>query len=252
MWVYQGTESDFDPSAPLLPAVPEPLTKPEPQEIDSISATIPSEEPPLAQSPAVTPRRAVFAPDQGTILLAASYLLGTFTAGVVQALLDAEELDMLAYYLNCWGELFSIQSTAQVAGLFGAELATVLGALCVLLLLGLSAIGPLPIYLFAMLYGAGTGLVSSHLFSGIPIPQAVLWGALSGIPTALAAGVLCLFGSCALQVSGRLHAFSLGRGKGTVSAHAQLLFGQFALAAAAMLPLCGFAVCLAYLGSQLG
>ncbi len=35
------------------------------------------------------------------------------------------------------------------------------------------------------------------------------------------------------------------------SAHAQLLLGQFALTAAAMLPLCGAATCLAYLGSQL-
>ena len=252
MWVYQGTESDPDLSAPLLPAVPEPLTTPEPQETNSISAAIPSEELPLAQSAAAASRRAVFAPDQGTFLLAVSYLLGTFTAGVVQALLDAEELDMLAYYLNCWRELFSVQSAAQIAGLFGAELATVLGALCVLLLLGLSAIGPLPIYLFAMLYGAGTGLISAQLFSGVPISQAVLLEALSGIPTALAAGVLCLFGSCALQVSGRLHAFSFGRGKEAASAHAQLLFGQFALATAAMLPLCGAAVCLAYLGSQLG
>lgn len=84
----------------------------------------------------------------------------------------------------------------------------------------------------------------------IPLPQALFFLFISGIPAALAAGALCWFGSCALEVSGRLHAFSLGRGR-SPSAHAQLLLGQFALTAAAMLPLCGAATCLAYLGSQL-
>ena len=130
------------------------------------------------------------------------------------------------------------------------ELLTILGVLCVLLLLGLSAIGPVPIYLFTMLYGAGAGLLTFQLFSGIPLPQALFFLFISGIPAALAAGALCWFGSCALEVSGRLHAFSLGRGR-SPSAHAQLLLGQFALTAAAMLPLCGAATCLAYLGSQL-
>ena len=159
-------------------------------------------------------------------------------------------MDMLSYYLRCWCGLFAVQSASQIAQLFGTELLTILGVLCVLLLLGLSAIGPVPIYLFTMLYGAGAGLLTFQLFSGIPLPQALFFLFISGIPAALAAGALCWFGSYALEVSGRLHAFSLGRGR-SPSAHAQLLLGQFALTAAAMLPLCGAATCLAYLGSQL-
>ena len=252
MWVYQENESSSTQTAPLLPAAPEPPSMQEPQQNAPALPIIPDGGPTIVQKPTTAPRRASFAPDHGTALLAVSYLLGTFAAGIVQALLDDEELDMLSYYLTCWKNLFAIQSAEQIAKLFGAELVAVLGVLCVLLLLGLSAIGPLPIYLFTMLYGAGTGLLSTQLFTSIPLPKAILLGVLSGIPTALAAGTLCLFGSCALQVSGRLQAFSLGRGKGTASAHAQILIGHFALAAAAMLPLCGAAVCLAYLGSQLG
>lgn len=147
------------------------------------------------------------------MLLAGSYLSGAFTAGILQALLDTAEMDMLSYYLRCWRSLFAVQSASQIAQLFGTELLTILGVLCVLLLLGLSAIGPVPIYLFTMLYGAGAGLLTFQLFSGIPLPQALFFLFISGIPAALAAGALCWFGSCALEVSGRLHAFSLGRGR---------------------------------------
>ena len=66
---------------------------------------------------------------------------------------------------------------------------------------------------FTMLYGAGAGLLTFQLFSGIPLPQALFFLFISGVPAALAAGALCWFGSCALEVSGRLHAFSLGRGR---------------------------------------
>lgn len=54
---------------------------------------------------------------------------------------------MLAYYLQCWQSFFAVQSASQVARLFTSELLTALGALTVLLLLGLSALGALPIYL---------------------------------------------------------------------------------------------------------
>ena len=86
--------------------------------------------------------------------MAAAYLLGTFAAGILQARCDAGEAEMLAYYLQCWQSLFAVQSASQVARLFTSELLTALGALTVLLLLGLSALGALPIYLFAMLDGA--------------------------------------------------------------------------------------------------
>ena len=96
-------------------------------------------------------------------------------AGVLQALCDAEEMETLAYYLDCWRGVFAASSTAQAVGLFGAELTVVLGAAAVFLLLGLSAVGPLPIFLFAMLYGTGSGLLSAQLLNGLGAKQLVLF-----------------------------------------------------------------------------
>ena len=121
---------------------------------------------PLAElPPQKAPRRKPFQASRDCILLAAAYLFGTLMAGVLQALCDAEEMETLAYYLDCWRGVFAASSTAQAVGLFGAELAVVLGAAAVFLLLGLSAVGPLPIFLFAMLYGTGSGLLSAQLLN---------------------------------------------------------------------------------------
>mgnify|MGYP000825748165 FL=1 len=176
-------------------------------------------------------------------------------AGVLQALCDAEEMETLAYYLDCWRGVFAASSTAQAVGLFGAELAVVLGAAAVFLLLGLSAVGPLPIFLFAMLYGTGSGLLSAQLLNSLGAKQLVLFLLTASLPTALAAGALCLFGASALQVSSRIHAFSFGRGgKGNGSLHsagARLLVGQFALLAVCLCPLCGAATGLVCLANRL-
>ena len=188
----------------------------------------------------------------GCILLAAAYLFGTLMAGVLQALCDAEEMETIAYYLDCWRGVFAASSTAQAVGLFGAELAVVLGAAAVFLLLGLSAVGPLPIFLFAMLYGTGSGLLSAQLLNSLGAKQLVLFLLTASLPTALAAGALCLFGASALQVSSRIHAFSFGRGdKGSHPAGARLLVGQFALLAVCLCPLCGAATGLVCLANRL-
>ena len=158
----------------------------------------------------------------------------------------------LAYYLDCWRGVFAASSTAQAVGLFGAELAVVLGAAAVFLLLGLSAVGPLPIFLFAMLYGTGSGLLSAQLLNSLGAKQLVLFLLTASLPTALAAGALCLFGASALQVSSRIHAFSFGRGdKGSHPAGARLLVGQFALLAVCLCPLCGAATGLVCLANRL-
>ena len=88
-----------------------------------------------------------------TILLAAAYLLGTFLAGVAAARCVAGDAETLSYYLNCWQSLFSVQDAAGAVRLFRTEFLTVAGALTAVLFLGLSALGPLPIFLFTMLYG---------------------------------------------------------------------------------------------------
>lgn len=169
MWVYQEPEIQPIEKGPItpppsLPPVPE--QEPLPAIVQSTPETtvphIPETEVLSRTAPASHRERS--APHQGCVLLAVSYLSGAFTAGILQALLDTAEMDMLSYYLRCWRGLFAVQSASQIAQLFGAELLTILGVLCVLLLLGLSAIGPVPIYLFTMLYGAGAGLLTFQLF----------------------------------------------------------------------------------------
>ena len=255
MWVYPKTETQT--IAKPIPAQAKTETA---LPVVSEQVITPPAAPPKAPAvnvvaaPVVPKRKRLSRPSRDCILLAAAYLLGTFAAGVLQARCDAGEAEMLTYYLQCWQSLFAVQNASQVAGLFAAELATVLGALTVLLLLGLSALGALPIYLFAMLYGAGMGLLSAQLLSGLGWKRLLLVGLFSGVPTALAAGVLCLFGASALRVSSRLHTLSFGpaeKSRGTAPG-ARLLLGQFALACGAFLPLCGGATCLAYLANHLG
>ena len=257
MWVYPKTETQTvakpvsaqaeAETKTILPVVSEPVIVPvTPPKAPAVN---------IVAAPVAPPKRKRLSrPSRDCILLAAAYLLGNFAAGVLQARCDAGEAEMLAYYLQCWQSLFAVQNASQVAGLFAAELATVLGALTVLLLLGLSALGALPIYLFAMLYGAGMGLLSTQLLSGLGWKQLLLVGLFSGVPTALSAGVLCLFGASALRVSSRLHAVSFGPAEKSRGAApgARLLLGQFALACGAFLPLCGGATCLAYLANHLG
>ncbi len=244
MWVYQETKTEADALVPRLP-------EREPLSMKEAEQTSHTPEPPQKE----TPRRKRFRASRDCILLAAAYLFGTLMAGILQALCDAEEMETLAYYLSCWRSAFAASSAPQAVGLFGTELAVVLGAAAVFLLLGLSAVGPLPIFLFAMLYGTGSGLLSAQLLTGLSGKQLVLFLLTASLPTALAAGALCLFGASALQVSSRIHAFSFGRGgKGGGIPHtagAQLLVGQFALLTVCLCPLCGAATGLVCLANRL-
>lgn len=243
MWVYQETKTEVDADA-LVPRLPER----EPLPMKEAEQTSHTPEPPQKE----IPRRKRFRASRDCILLAAAYLFGTLMAGILQALCDAEEMETLAYYLSCWRSAFAASSAPQAVGLFGTELAVVLGAAAVFLLLGLSAVGPLPIFLFAMLYGTGSGLLSAQLLNSLGAKQLILFLLTASLPTALAAGALCLFGASALQVSSRIHAFSFGRGdKGSHPAGARLLVGQFALLAVCLCPLCGAATGLVCLANRL-
>lgn len=124
----------------------------------------------------------------------------------------AGDAETLSYYLNCWQSLFSVQDAAGAVRLFRTEFLTVAGALTAVLFLGLSALGPLPIFLFAMLYGTGSGLLSSRLLVDLNPRTAFVLLCVCGIPASLAAGTLCTFGASALQVSGRLCSAAFGRG----------------------------------------
>lgn len=169
MWVYQETKTN---AAALVPTLPEDTAG---ESLAEKEAMTPVFKPLAELPPQKAPRRKPFQASRDCILLAAAYLFGTLMAGVLQALCDAEEMETLAYYLDCWRGVFAASSTAQAVGLFGAELAVVLGAAAVFLLLGLSAVGPLPIFLFAMLYGTGSGLLSAQLLNSLGAKQLVLF-----------------------------------------------------------------------------
>ena len=89
-------------------------------------------------------------------------------------------------------------------------LGTFLAGVAAVLFLGLSALGPLPIFLFTMLYGTGSGLLSSRLLVDLNPRTAFVLLCVCGIPASLAAGTLCTFGASALQVSGRLCSAAFG------------------------------------------
>ena len=185
MWVYQETETN---AAALVPTLPEDTAG---ESLAEKEAMTPVSKPLAELPPQKAPRRKPFQASRDCILLAAAYLFGTLMAGVLQALCDAEEMETLSYYLDCWRGVFAASSAAQAVGLFGAELAVVLGAAAVFLLLGLSAVGPLPIFLFAMLYGTGSGLLSAQFLNSLGAKQLVLFLLTASLPTALAAGALC-------------------------------------------------------------
>lgn len=134
-------------------------------------------------------------------------------AGALQAVCDASQQEMLSYFLQCWCGLFSISATPSAAGLFCAEYAALAAAATLLLLLGLSAVGPVCIFLFTMLYGLGNGLLSAQLLAGAD-GKSILALLLLGIPAACAASCLCMFGAAALQVSGRIRAYSFRKTAG--------------------------------------
>lgn len=266
MWVYQEPEKDEGVKTAAL-AVPEQRLPPSGQESgreeqaasltaqNSSGPTVRDEARLIQEAPSIRApsRRGLTLPSRDCILLAAAYLFGTLLVGALQALCDTAEKETLAYYLHCWQSIFAASTSAQAISLFGAELAVVVGAAIVILLLGLSAIGPLPIFLFAMLYGTGSGLISAQLLTGIAGMQRALLLLTASLPAALAAGALCLFGASALQVSSRIHSFSFGQGKGTAchTAGARLLLGQFALLTVSLCPLCGAATGLVCLANRL-
>ena len=247
MWVNQQP-SAVEPESRPLP-VPEVLPSPQPPEQAPIRPEAPA-------APADKPRPARRRKDAATrdcLWLAGAYLLGTGFAGVLQALCDAGEAQVLAHYLGCWQALFAARDSGAAVGLFLAEYLTVTGALTALLLLGLSALGPLPVFLFAMLYGTGTGLMSTELFSGFPLPRGVVYLLLGGIPAAVAAGCLCLFGASALQVCSRLHRVAFGgQGPSSMPGGARGLVGQYLLLAVVFVPLCGAASGLLCLANRMG
>lgn len=253
MWVYQETPETAAAKAlpeAIMPTAQEEQLKQKNGGVHSETSQDERRSIPAAfsESRGNAPERAAARRSKPIALLAAAYLLGTFLAGVAAARCVAGDAETLSYYLNCWQNLFSVQDAAGAVRLFRTEFLTVAGALTAVLFLGLSALGPLPIFLFTMLYGTGSGLLSSGLLSDLNPRTAFVLLCVCGIPASLAAGTLCTFGASALQVSGRLCSAAFGRGGQAPSTGA--LLGQFARMLFLLLPLCGAAAGMLYLAGQ--
>lgn len=253
MWVYQETPEAAAgkalPEAILPTAQEEPLKQKNrgvlPETAQEERRSIPAA---FSESRGNTPERAAARRSKPSEGIALAYLLGTFLAGVAAARCVAGDAETFSYYLNCWQNLFSVQDAAGAVRLFRTEFLTVAGALTAVLFLGLSALGPLPIFLFTLLYGTGSGLLSSRLLVDLNPRTTFVLLCVCGIPASLAAGTLCTFGASALQVSGRLCSAAFGRGGQAPSTGA--LLGQFARMLFLLLPLCGAAVGMLYLAGQ--
>ena len=137
MWIYEQTKPEE--SLSLLPQTASlPVQKAEPD-----LPPAPAAEPELAeQLPQKEPRiPAKRHATRDCWLLAAAFLLGSSAAGVLQAVCDARQAELLRYYLEAWQRLFAPGSLQGAVQLFGMEYLTLGLVVSLFLLLGLSALG---------------------------------------------------------------------------------------------------------------
>lgn len=245
MWIYEQTKSEENFS--LLPqTVGLPVQTAEPA-LPPVPAQAEGQ---LTQKEPCIPAKRHATRD--CWLLAAAFLLGCTAAGVLQAVCDARQAELLRYYLEAWQGLFTPSGMQGAVQLFGMEYLTLGLVVSLFLLLGLSALGPVMIFGNMMLYGLGSGLLMVQLCAAggwKTVLLALLW---TGLPAAAASGCLCFFGACALQVSSRIHAYSFRKHPGgQARPGVQALLGQYLLTMVVLLPLCGAAAGLSYLGSRL-
>ena len=162
MWIYE--QSNPEETLSLLPqTVSLPIQKAE-SALPTVPATTPEPPTPVQQLPSKTPcipakRHAT----RDCWLLAAAFLLGCTAAGVLQAVCDARQAELLRYYLEAWQGLFAPGSMQGTVQLFGMEYLTLGLVVSLFLVLGLSALGPVMIFGSMMLYGLGSGLLMVQL-----------------------------------------------------------------------------------------
>ena len=247
MWVYQESSEKARSASEKAES-----SQNTPQSLETVSAIAnPSmDRPPHppAKVPAESGRRNL---SRDCVALAAAYLFGALLSGIVLALCRTNELDMLSAYLDNWSGLFTLDESGAVWNLFGAEYLTAAGGATVLLLLGLSAFGPVLIYLFAMLFGLGIGVLELQLFLRSGWQSALLGLLLTGVPTAAAVTCLCLFGASALRVSGRLQHAAFGKKNLSAGPEARRLLGQYLVLNVLFLPICGVSTALVCLVHQM-
>ena len=175
-------------------------------------------------------------------LLVCAFLLGSTAAGVIEAMCAAQPLDWTAHYFQAWSKLFAAAGPQATIDLFAATF---------LLLLGFSALGPVLIFLFAMFYGLGSGMLTVQLFE-LQRNAGRLLVAL--LPAAVAADGLCIFGADALRVSGQIRAcsfFTPDFCAGHERIRLNTLMRAYLLIIVLFLPLCGVSTALAAISSRL-
>ena len=162
MWVYQQTAADQEftghpcPEVSMAPALgsAEPL-RPELPDEGSPSQTRSSIQKSASRQ---------ISGQKNCWLLVCAFLLGSMAAGVIQAMCAAQPLDWTAHYFQAWSKLFAAAGPQATIDLFGIQYLTLVFAATALLLLGFSALGPVLIFLFAMFYGLGSGMLTVQLF----------------------------------------------------------------------------------------
>lgn len=259
MWVYQEPVSSKTLAVPQAAPAPADAARPDPAPFVPFVKEKAGASSVSAQPAPAPVRRAALRRARGhrqdlareCAILAASYLFGALLSGVALALGSGDEQAFLSAYLDNWSRLFTLDEPGAVWTLFGAEYLTAAGSVTLLLLLGLSAFGPVMIHLFAMLFGMGVGMVSLQLFLTSGWRHALLGLVLSGAPTAAAVAGLCLFGASALQVSGRLQRAAFGRQELPSLVGARGLLAQYLVLNVLFLPVCGVSTALACLAGQL-
>ena len=159
MWIYEQTKSEENFS--LLPqTVGLPV-----QTAESALPPVPAQAAEPAEQltqkePCIPAKRHA---TQDCWLLAAAFLVGCTAAGVLQAVCDARQTELLQYYLEAWQRLFAPGSMQGAVQLFGMEYLTLGLVVSLFLVLGLSALGPVMIFGNMMLYGLGSGLLMVQL-----------------------------------------------------------------------------------------
>lgn len=194
MWIYEQTKSEE--SLSLLPQTvglpvqtEEPALPPVPAQAAEPAEQLTQKEPCIPAKRHAT---------QDCWLLAAAFLLGCTAAGVLQAVCDARQAELLRYYLEAWQGLFTPSGMQGAVQLFGMEYLTLGLVVSLFLVLGLSALGPVMIFGNMMLYGLGSGLLMVQLCAAAGGKQYFRRCYGQAYRAAAASGCLCFFGACAL------------------------------------------------------
>ena len=245
MWVYQQTAADQEFTGHPCQEVG---TVPALGSAEPLPPELPDERSPSQTRPA-TQKSA--SRQKNCWLLVCAFLLGSTAAGVIQAMCAAQPLDWTAHYFQAWSKLFAAVDPQAMIDLFGIQYLTLVFAATILLLLGFSALGPVLIFLFAMFYGLGDGMLTVQM---VEVQRNAGRLLIALLPAAAAADGLCIFGADALRVSGQIRACSFFTSD-FCAGHERIRFNTlmraYLLTVVLFLPLCGVSTALAAISSRL-